>query len=161
MADNIKIQAIKEGFRRLGIAHTIEPVIYPEAHFTPQQVVRLMADQWLVVAITADEPSPGAEHAVVIDAPLPDVPESQGPLLFPLLVELVKAADPESIDQALSQAAMSYLDDNAITLIDAAADVGQGINENVVDPETPETLEAPQPQRATRRRAKIKAGGKA
>jgi hypothetical protein len=45
----IKIKSKKPGFRRCGIAHTVEAKEYPDGKFTPAELAALKAEPMLVV----------------------------------------------------------------------------------------------------------------
>lgn len=45
----IKVKSKREDFRRCGIPHTIEEVIYPDDRFTPDEIARLQAEPMLTV----------------------------------------------------------------------------------------------------------------
>ena len=50
------------GIRRVGILHTAEPTIYPDAFFTPAEIEILRTDPDLVVALLDDEFETPAEQ---------------------------------------------------------------------------------------------------
>jgi len=50
----IRIVSKKEGFRRCGIAHSSNPVDYPEDEFTGKQLAALKAEPMLVVVQVPD-----------------------------------------------------------------------------------------------------------
>lgn len=45
----IKIISKRDGFRRCGIAHPAEPVVYPDGTFSQDQIKRLKAEPMLIV----------------------------------------------------------------------------------------------------------------
>lgn len=64
----IRITSRKEGFRRCGIAHPAAPAIYPDDHFTDEELARLVAEPMLVVECDVQAPLPPAEpEAVSLD----------------------------------------------------------------------------------------------
>ena len=52
----IKIQAKRGGFRRCGVAHSLEPVEYADDHFSPEELAILKAEPSLVVTVTDGTP---------------------------------------------------------------------------------------------------------
>ena len=54
----IKIVSHKEGFRRAGIAHTLEPVLWPNDYFTKEQLDALKAEPMLIVDVLPEKPGP-------------------------------------------------------------------------------------------------------
>ncbi|MDP3876012.1 MAG: HI1506-related protein [Methylobacter sp.] len=52
----IRIKALKNGFRRCGIAHPATPVEYEDGHFTAAQLAALQAEPMLSVTVTEDKP---------------------------------------------------------------------------------------------------------
>lgn len=50
----ILITAKRDGFRRLGIAHSAQGTAYPDDHFTPAQLAVLKAEPMLVVVEGAE-----------------------------------------------------------------------------------------------------------
>ncbi|MEA3279724.1 MAG: HI1506-related protein [Thermodesulfobacteriota bacterium] len=62
---SIKIKSKREGFRRCGIPHPIEEVIYPDDRFTPDEMIRLQAEPMLIVERILIEP---VEEIVAVDS---------------------------------------------------------------------------------------------
>lgn len=48
----IRIRSKKDGFRRAGVAHPAEWVVYPDAAFTAEQIEQLRAEPMLQVEIS-------------------------------------------------------------------------------------------------------------
>lgn len=61
----VMITARREGFRRLGIAHSAKTTTYPDDHFTPAQLVVLENDPNLIVLRTDSAQGSESDEALV------------------------------------------------------------------------------------------------
>lgn len=52
----ITIRSKQDGFRRCDIAHTADPVEYPNGKFSKAQLLALQAEPMLIVTVTEDAP---------------------------------------------------------------------------------------------------------
>ena len=52
----VEITSRNEGFRRCGIAHTVNPCQWPDAQFSADQLERLLNEPMLIVKALADLP---------------------------------------------------------------------------------------------------------
>ncbi len=50
------IKSKKEGFRRCGVAHSVEETRWPDDAFTPEQLEALKVEPMLLVVVVVDEP---------------------------------------------------------------------------------------------------------
>lgn len=53
----IRVKSKKEGFRRCGVAHSRQPVEYPNDHFSEDELKILRAESMLVVEDVGDAPA--------------------------------------------------------------------------------------------------------
>jgi hypothetical protein len=54
----IRIISQREGFRRCGVAHTVEPVEYPDDRWSAEELRRLQDEPMLTVEVISPPPPP-------------------------------------------------------------------------------------------------------
>ena len=52
----IEIISKKDGFRRCGVAHSVEPAVHPDDRFTPKELKRLQEEPMLMVRAVEELP---------------------------------------------------------------------------------------------------------
>ena len=73
----IRIRSKKEGFRRCGIAHSMQWTEYPEGAFSADQIAKLKADPMLAVEIVVPDPPEPPEQAPDLGDEEPDATPPQ------------------------------------------------------------------------------------
>lgn len=60
----IRIKSLKQGFRRCGMAHSVEPVEYPDDTFTADELEQLLDEPMLSVSVLPNEKGEAMEFTI-------------------------------------------------------------------------------------------------
>lgn len=75
----VRISALQEGFRRCGIAHSVQPVDHPVERFSEAELARLLDEPLLKVQLLAEHSLASFCAQLVDEQPLANLPDDAYP----------------------------------------------------------------------------------
>lgn len=103
----VRISALQEGFRRCGIAHSVQPVDHPVERFSEAELARLLDEPLLKVQLLAKHSLDSFCAQLVDERPLSQLPDDPYPAgAAALAVELLAdEGKPAEVTEAVEAAA--------------------------------------------------------
>ena len=105
----VRISALQEGFRRCGIAHSVQPVDHPADRFSEAELARLLDEPLLKVQLLGEHSMASICAQLLDEQPLAQLPDEACPAGAAAIAveQLTDEGEPAEVTEAVEAAAVA------------------------------------------------------